>query len=56
MKYRVWKIVYRIIQKWEMVARKNDLTEQINECIEIQNRLMHYKSVMIEEGIWRLPK
>lgn len=49
-------MVYKIIQKWEMVARKDGLIEQVNECIQIQNRLMHYKSVMIEEGIWKLPK
>lgn len=54
MKYRVWKIVYKIIQKWERVARKNELWEQVNECIQIQNRLTHYKVVMIERGIWKL--
>lgn len=52
MKYIVWIIVYKIILKWEKVAARNGLIEQVNECIQIQNRLMHYKSVMIEKGIW----
>ena len=50
MKYLVWKMVYKIICKWEKVAFKNELTEQVNECIQIKNRMMHYKSVMIENG------
>lgn len=53
MKYLIWKMVYKIVQKWEKVSRKNGLTEQINECIQIQIRLMHYKSVMLEKGLWR---
>lgn len=53
MKIRVWKMVYKIIQKWEKTACGHGLTEQVNECIQIQNRLMHYKSRMIEEGIWK---
>lgn len=53
MKIIVWKIVYKIIQKLEKIAFKHGLTEQVNECIQIQNRLMHYKSKMIEEGIWK---
>lgn len=53
MKYFIWKVVYKIILKWEKVAFKNGLNEQVNECIQIQNRLQHYKSVMIDKGIWK---
>lgn len=53
MKIRVWKVVYKVVQKWEKIAFKHGLAEQVNECIQIQNRLMHYKSRMIEEGIWK---
>lgn len=53
MKYFIWKMVYKIILKWEKVAFKNGLNEQVNECIQIQNRLQHYKSVMIDKGIWK---
>lgn len=53
-KYIIWKIVYNIIQKWEKAAYRNGLNGQVNECIQIQNRLMHYKSVMVEKGIWKL--
>ncbi len=52
MKLQIWKMVYKVIQRWKKVARKNGLTEQVNECIQIQNRLQHYKSVMVEKGIW----
>lgn len=53
MKYFIWRMVYKIIQKWEVVARKNGLTEQINECIQTQSRMQHYRSVMVEEGLWK---
>lgn len=53
MKYLVWRMVYKIIQKWEMVARKNGLMEQVNECIQIQNRMQHYRSVMVDMGVWK---
>lgn len=53
-KYIIWKTIYNIIRKWEKVAYRNGLNEQVNECIQIQNRLMHYKSVMVEKGIWKL--
>lgn len=52
-KYMIWKIIYKIIQRWEKVAFRHGLNEQVNECIQIQNRLMHYKSVMKESGIWK---
>ena len=56
MKYMVWKVVYRIVCRWEKVAFKNGLTEQVNECIQIENRMMHYKSAMLEKGIRRIKK
>lgn len=52
MKYWIWKAIYETIKKWEKVAYRNGLTEQVNECIQIQNRLQHYRSVMNEKGIW----
>lgn len=56
MKYFVWRLIYKVIQKWGKVAFKNGLTEQVNECIQIQNRMQHYRSVMTEKGIWKEPK
>lgn len=49
----IWKTIYKIICKWEKIAYKNGLSEQVNECIQIENRMVHIKSVMVEKGIWK---
>lgn len=48
-----WKMTYKFACKWEKIAAKHELTEQVNECIQIQNKLMHIKSKMIERGTWK---
>lgn len=52
MKLLIWKLVWKIICKWEKVAIDNGLVEQMNQCIEIQNRLHKYKNAMREKGLW----
>lgn len=54
MKFVIWKAVYKIICRWEDVAFKNGLSEQVDECRQIQRGLMHYKNVMQEKGICRV--
>lgn len=52
MKNLIWKIVWKVICKWEKVAFENGLDEQQEQCEEIQLYLQKYKKAMKEKGIW----
>lgn len=49
--YWEWLIAYKIIVKLEKYAYKHKMYSQINECINIENSMMHYKSVMYDKDL-----
>lgn len=52
MKKLIWKIIYKIIERWRRVAKRNRLDEQELDCIRILVALKMYKGNMQEKGIW----
>lgn len=52
MKLLIWKLVWKVVCKWQEVALDNDLWEQFKECEEILHRMKSYKKAMVDKGIW----
>lgn len=52
MKKLIWKLVWKVICKWEKVAENNDLQEQVVECNNIKADLIHFKNTMKQNGLW----
>ena len=52
MKLLIWKLVWKIICKWERIAEENGLEEQVEDCCFIQRKLCDYKIAMREKGLW----
>lgn len=53
MKIYIWKLVWRIICKWEKEAEKNGLEDQVEDCFFIQLKLCDYKNAMRKKGLWK---
>ena len=53
MKKLIWKITYKIAEKWMRVAKRNRLDEQEMDCIRILVDLEMYKGHMQEKGLWQ---
>lgn len=53
MKKLIWKITYKIIERWMKVAKRNRLNEQELDCIHILVDLEMYKGHMQEKGLWQ---
>lgn len=52
MKKLIWKLVWKVICKWEKVAERNGMMEQVDECEDIKFDLVKYKNAMKEKGLW----
>lgn len=52
MKKLIWKLVWKVICKWEKVAENNGLQEQVDECTDIKVDLIHFKNAMKQNGLW----
>ena len=50
--YWKWLIAYKIVVKLEKYAYKYHIYDQVNKCIDIENNLMFYKSLMRDKGLW----
>lgn len=53
MKMFIWKLVWKIVCKWERVAEENGLEDQAEDCCEIQRYLHSYKNAMRKKGLWK---
>ena len=49
MKKLIWKIIYKIIERWRRVAKRNRLDEQELDCIRILVGLEMYRKHMQEK-------
>ena len=49
MKKLIWKIIYKTIERWRRVAKRNRLDEQELDCIRILVALEMYRKHMQEK-------